>query len=87
LLARPRAFRANLKAIVIYSMTTSSHSDAPRGMEFLYSANRLNVATSRAKCICVVVASPRLFEAECRTPRQMQLANAFCRYLELATTL
>jgi superfamily I DNA and/or RNA helicase len=67
---------------VIYSMTTSSHTDAPRGMEFLYSANRLNVATSRAKCICVVVASPRLFEAECRTPRQMQLANAFCRYLE-----
>jgi superfamily I DNA and/or RNA helicase len=70
--------------IVIYSMTTSSHSDAPRGMEFLYSANRLNVATSRAKCICVVVASPRLFEAECRAPRQMQLANAFCRYLEMA---
>ncbi len=66
---------------------TSSHSDAPRGMEFLYSANRLNVATSRAKCICVVVSSPRLFEPECRTPRQMQLANAFCRYLELATRL
>jgi superfamily I DNA and/or RNA helicase len=61
--------------------------DAPRGMEFLYSANRLNVATSRAKCICVVVASPRLFEAECVTPRQMQLANALCRYLELATPL
>ena len=68
-------------------MTTSSHADAPRGMEFLYSANRLNVATSRAKCMCIVVASPTLFEAECRTPRQMQLANAFCRYLEMATTL
>jgi superfamily I DNA and/or RNA helicase len=54
-------------------------------MEFLYSANRLNVAISRAQCICVVVASPRVFEAECRTPRRMQLANAFCRYLELAT--
>jgi predicted RecB family nuclease len=80
-------FQGREAPIVIYSMTTSSHSDAPRGMEFLYSANRLNVATSRAKCICVVVASPRLFEAECRTPRQMQLANAFCRYLELATTL
>jgi superfamily I DNA and/or RNA helicase len=72
-------FQGQEAPIVIYSMTTSSHSDAPRGMEFLYSANRLNVATSRAKCICVVVASPRLFEAECRTPRQMQLANAFCR--------
>jgi hypothetical protein len=80
-------FQGREAPIVIYSMTTSSHSDAPRGMEFLYSANRLNVATSRAKCICVVVASPRLFEAECRTPRQMQLANAFCRYLELATPL
>ncbi|RTM14600.1 MAG: TM0106 family RecB-like putative nuclease [Bradyrhizobiaceae bacterium] len=80
-------FQGREAPIVIYSMTTSTHLDAPRGMEFLYSANRLNVATSRAKCICVVVASPRLFEAECRTPRQMQLANAFCRYLELATTL
>jgi superfamily I DNA and/or RNA helicase len=80
-------FQGREAPIVIYSMTSSSHSDAPRGMEFLYSANRLNVATSRAKCICVVVASPRLFEAECRTPRQMQLANAFCRYLELATAL
>ena len=80
-------FQGQEAPIVIYSMTTSSHLDAPRGMEFLYSANRLNVATSRAKCLCVIVASPRLFEAECRTPRQMQLANAFCRYSELATLL
>jgi uncharacterized protein len=56
-------FQGQEAPIVIYSMTTSSHSDAPRGMEFLYSANRLNVATSRAKCLCVVVACPRLFEA------------------------
>lgn len=77
-------FQGQEAPIVIYSMTTSSHSDAPRGMEFLYSANRLNVATSRAKCLCLIVASPRLFEAECRTPKQMQLANAFCRYLEIA---
>ena len=68
-------FQGQEAPIVIYSMTTSSHSDAPRGMEFLYSSNRLNVATSRAKCICIVVASPRLFEPECRTPRQMQLAE------------
>jgi predicted RecB family nuclease len=80
-------FQGQEAPIVIYSMTTSSHADAPRGMEFLYSANRLNVAISRAKCICVVVASPTLFEAECRTPRQMQLANAFCRYLEMASPI
>jgi superfamily I DNA and/or RNA helicase len=70
--------------LVIYSMTTSSYADAPRGMEFLYSLNRLNVATSRAKCTCVLVASPTVFEADCRTPVQMRLVNAYCRYLELA---
>ena len=80
-------FQGQEAPIVIYSMTTSSYADAPRGMEFLYSLNRLNVATSRAQCICVLVASPSVFEAECRTPRQMQLANAFCRYLELATVI
>jgi uncharacterized protein len=73
--------------IVIYSMTTSNHADAPRGMEFLYSPNRLNVATSRAKCVCVLVGSPLVFEADCRTPRHMQLTNAFCRYLEMATII
>jgi len=77
-------FQGQQAPIVIYSMTTSTHADAPRGMEFLYSLNRLNVATSRAKCLCILVGSPALFEPECRTPRQMQLANAFCRYLEIA---
>ncbi len=80
-------FQGQEAPIVIYSMTTSSYADAPRGMEFLYSLSRLNVATSRAKCICILVASPSVFEAQCRTPRQMQLANAFCRYLELATSI
>jgi superfamily I DNA and/or RNA helicase len=80
-------FQGQEAPIVIYSMTTSSHADAPRGMEFLYSPNRLNVATSRAKCVCVLVGSPSVFEPECRTPRHMQLANAFCRYLERATVI
>jgi hypothetical protein len=77
-------FQGQEAPIVIYSVTTSSHADAPRGMEFLYSANRLNVATSRARCLCILVANPAIFLPECRTPRQMQLANGFCRYLELS---
>jgi uncharacterized protein len=77
-------FQGQEAPIAIYSMATSSYADAPRGMEFLYSANRFNVAISRAKCLAILVASPDIFEAECRTPRQMQLANAFCRYLECA---
>ena len=77
-------FQGQEAPIAIYSMATSSHADAPRGMEFLYSLNRLNVATSRAKCLSIIVASPELLEAECRTPRQIQLVNAFCRFMELA---
>lgn len=77
-------FQGQEAPIAIYTMATSSYAEAPRGMEFLYSANRFNVAVSRAKCQSILVASPDLFEAECRTPRQMQLVNAFCRYVELA---
>ena len=78
-------FQGQEAPVVIYSMATSRPEDAPRGMEFLYSLNRLNVATSRARCaVAILVASPHLFEPECRTPRQMQLANALCRYRELA---
>lgn len=77
-------FQGQQAPVVIYSMATSRSEDAPRGMEFLYSLNRLNVATSRAKCLAILVASPRLFEAECRNPRQMKLANALCRFREMA---
>jgi predicted RecB family nuclease len=80
-------FQGQEAPIVIYSLTTSTHADAPRGMSFLYSLNRLNVATSRARCLSILISSPALFEPECRTPEQMQMANAFCRYLEMATTV
>jgi uncharacterized protein len=78
-------FQGQEAPVVIYSLTTSSPEDAPRGMEFLYSLNRLNVATSRAMSNVIVVGSPRLLEPECKSPRQMQLANALCRYREIAT--
>jgi uncharacterized protein len=78
-------FQGQEAPVVIYSMATSRPEDAPRGLEFLYSLNRLNVATSRARCACILVVSPRLFEPECRTPRQMRLANALARYRETAS--
>ena len=77
-------FQGQEAPLSIYSMTTSSPEDAPRGMEFLYSLNRLNVATSRARCLAAVVASPDLIRVRARTPRQMRLANALCRFVELA---
>ena len=77
-------FQGQQAPVVMYSLTTSSPEDAPRGMDFLYSLNRLNVATSRAQGMVIIVGSPLLLEPECRSPRQMQLANALCRFVELA---
>jgi uncharacterized protein len=65
-------------------MTSSSAQDAPRGMSFLYDLHRLNVATSRAQCACILVGARALFEPECRTPEQIRWANGVCRYRELA---
>src|SRR5260221_2012028 len=80
-------FQGHEAPIGFYSMTTSSPEDAPRGMEFLYSLNRLNVAVSRARCVAVLVACPALFQVECKTPRQIMLANGFCRCLEMAIVI
>jgi len=77
-------FQGQEAPVVIYSMTSSSPEDAPRGMGFLYDPHRLNVATSRAQCVCILVASPKLFEPECHSVEQMRFANGLCKYKEMA---
>lgn len=71
-------FQGQEAAVVIVSMTASSAEDVPRGMEFLYSRNRLNVAISRAKSLAIIVASPQLLDASCNKIEQMALVNTLC---------
>ena len=71
-------FQGQEAAVVIVSMTASCAEDVPRGMEFLYSRNRINVAVSRAKSLAIIVASPRLLEASCSRIEQMALVNTLC---------
>ncbi len=71
-------FQGQEAAAVLVSMTTSTAEDVSRGLEFLYSRNRLNVAISRARCLAVVVASPKLLEARCTTIEQLKLVNTLC---------
>ncbi|MGH9097726.1 MAG: DEAD/DEAH box helicase, partial [Acidimicrobiales bacterium] len=78
-------FQGQQAPVVIVSLTTSSLEDIPRGMEFLYSRNRLNVAVSRAQALTVLVGSPTLLEVKCRSVEQLRLANGLCRYVEMAT--
>jgi uncharacterized protein len=75
-------FQGREAPVAIYSMASSSADDAPRGLEFLYDPHRLNVATSRAKALALIVASPSLIRVACKTPRQMYLANALCQAWE-----
>ncbi len=65
-------------------MTSSSGDDVPRGMDFLFSRNRLNVAVSRPQAMAVVVCSPRLMWTRCNPVEQMQLVNMLCRFAEVA---
>lgn len=53
-------FQGQEAAIVIVSMATSSEEDLPRGVEFLLSPNRLNVAISRGKWASYLIFSPEL---------------------------
>jgi predicted RecB family nuclease len=71
-------FQGQEAAVVLMSMATSSGDDLSRQIEFLYSRNRLNVAISRARCLAVIVASPRLLETSCSTIEQMRLVNTLC---------
>ena len=77
-------FQGQQAAVVFFSMASSSGEDVPRGLNFLFSRNRLNVAVSRAKCLSYVVANPQLLEASCRTIEQMRLVNALCGFVERA---
>jgi uncharacterized protein len=55
-------FQGQEAPVVLVSMATSFGGDAPRGTEFLFNRNRLNVAISRAKCLAVVIKGRRLLE-------------------------
>ena len=77
-------FQGQEAPVVIYSMATSTSAEAPRGIDFLFSLNRLNVAISRAQGMANLVCSPALLDVIARTPEQMRLANALCRLVEMA---
>lgn len=77
-------FQGQEAQVVIFSMATSSGTDIPRNLEFLFSRNRLNVAISRARCVAVLTASPQLLNVEAKSVEQMRLINALCRFVEMA---
>jgi predicted RecB family nuclease len=77
-------FQGQQAPISIYTMATSRPEDAPRGLSFLYSLNRLNVATSRAQALAIVIGSPALLAAVPRSPAELRMVNGLCAFVETA---
>jgi predicted RecB family nuclease len=77
-------FQGQQAQVAFFSMATSSGEEIPRNVEFLFSRNRLNVAISRARCLAILVCSPRLLDIHATSIEQMRLVNALCRFGEIA---
>lgn len=82
-------FQGKEAAVVLFSMTASSGEDVVRGMDFLFSRNRLNVAVSRARCLAYLVCTDQLLNTRARTVAGMRLLstlNAFVEHAQIQTT-
>jgi len=82
-------FQGKEAAIVLFSMTASIGDDVVRGLDFLFSRNRLNVAVSRARCLAYLVCTEQLLNTRARTVADMRLLatlNAFVEQAKAQTT-
>ena len=68
-------FQGQEAPVVFFSMASSSGEDVPRGMDFLFSRNRLNVAVSRARALAVVACSPSLLWTRCSGKRSSRCGS------------
>lgn len=78
-------FQGQEAAVVFFSMAASTGEDVPRGKDFLFSRNRLNVAISRARCLAYLVCTEELLNTRARNVTDMRLIatlNAFVEYAE-----
>jgi uncharacterized protein len=70
-------FQGQEAPVVFVSMSTSMAEDLPRGIEFLLSPNRLNVAVSRAQWACYLIRSTTLSFMQPGTPEGMVMLGKF----------
>jgi predicted RecB family nuclease len=73
-------FQGQEAAVVFYTMTASSAANAPRGVDFLFSQNRLNVAISRARCVALLVSTPNLVNVKAGSLAAMRLLANLCAF-------
>lgn len=72
-------FQGQEAPVVVLSMCASDPNESPRGLNFLFDQNRLNVAISRAQCMAIVVANPGLADTSVSKVEQIAKLNVYCR--------
>ena len=70
-------FQGQEAPVVILSMCASDANESPRGADFLFDKNRLNVAISRAQALAIVVANPALASTSVNGVKQLAKINMF----------
>ncbi|RUR08082.1 TM0106 family RecB-like putative nuclease [Legionella sp. km772] len=75
-------FQGQEAPIVFLTMCASSAHESPRGLNFLFDKNRLNVAISRAQCMAIIVYSPALLQSGPRNVEQLSMMNMFCNLVQ-----
>ena len=78
-------FQGQEAPVCLISMTSSSGDETPRGIGFLLSPNRLNVAISRAECVAIIIFNENLLLASINSIKEMKLMNSFCKLLKFKT--
>ncbi|MBI1389034.1 MAG: TM0106 family RecB-like putative nuclease [bacterium] len=72
-------FQGQEAPVCILSLCSSYGEYGSRGLAFILDRNRVNVAISRAQCLAVVVADPRIASAVAGSIDEMKLLNIFCK--------
>jgi len=72
-------FQGQEAPVCILSLCSSYGEYGSRGLAFILDRNRINVAISRAQCLVVVVADPRIASAVAGSLDEMMLLNVFCK--------
>jgi uncharacterized protein len=72
-------FQGQEAPVCIYSLGSSYGEYGSRGLGFILDRNRINVAISRAKCLAIVVADPRIPQTSANSLKEMSLLSLFCK--------
>jgi uncharacterized protein len=72
-------FQGQEAPVCILSLCSSYGEYGSRGLGFILDRNRVNVAISRAQCLAVVVADPRIAATPPGSLDEMTLINLFCK--------